>query len=187
MTEPRAHSFLARASRVWVLVLFLALTGCGGGQPVFTPMLNTPQAETAPALSGDGRLVAYVADRPGRQELILYDLEAKQRLPLSGVLPDGAIAESPSLSRTGRYLVFVSLDQGRSELMIHDRATGRTERLLSGWNAVVRSPSISPDGRYVAFQSSRRGQWDIELYDRGDRTELDLPQGNPEASPPVNP
>jgi Tol biopolymer transport system component len=170
-----------------VVLLLLPVAGCGGGTPVATPTLNTPFQEQQPALSGDGRLLAFSSNRAGSQSLYLYDLEARRGLELPGLNRRGAIAESPSLSYTGRYLVYLSQMGGRPALVLYDRATNRAEFLAQGYPGQIRDPSISPEGRFVAFQGDRRGQWDIELIDRGAKTELDLAPGSPATSAPVQP
>lgn len=170
-----------------MLLLALPLTGCGGGTPVATPTLNTPYQEQQPALSGDGRLLAFSSNRAGSQGLYLYDLQARRGIDLPGLNRRGASAESPSLSYTGRYVVFVTQAGGRSALMVYDRATNRSEFLAQGYPGQVRDPSISPEGRFIAFQGDRQGQWDIELIDRGPKTELDLAPGSPATSTPVQP
>lgn len=157
------------------------------GSIVVTPNLNSRYSESQPALSGDGRYLAYVADRDGSRTIYLYDLQNRQLQPLPGFADRDTIAESPSLSWTGRYIAYVGSDRGRPEIQVYDRATQRREVLTQGWRGWVRQPSISPDGRFVAFESSRRGQWDIELFDRGELTELDRPEGSRETSAPIAP
>lgn len=157
------------------------------GSVVVTPNLNSRYSESQPALSGDGRYLAYVAERDGHRTIYFYDLQSRQLQPLPGFADRDAIAESPSLSWTGRYIAYVGSDRGRPEIQVYDRATQRRDVLTQGWRGWVRQPSISPDGRFVAFESSRRGQWDIELFDRGELTELDRPDGSRETSAPIAP
>jgi len=64
--------------------------------------MNSPSADMQPALSGDGRLVAFVSDRPGGKggrDIYLFDRSAKKFLELPG-LNSEAPEQSPSL-RTG--------------------------------------------------------------------------------------
>lgn len=193
---PRRRRFNNRLRWVWILVGLTAVIGLIAigvswfirpGAIVATPNLNSRHSESQPALSGDGRYLAYVAERDGQRTIYFYDLQRRQPLPLLGLTPRDAIAESPSLSWTGRYIAYVGSDRGRPEIQVYDRATQRREVLTQGWRGWVRQPSISPDGRFVAFESSRRGQWDVELFDRGELTELDRPDGSRETSPPIEP
>lgn len=140
--------------------------------------LNSRYTDEQPALSGDGRFVAFVSSREGDRKIVMYDLQQKRFVDLPSLNQRDAIAESPSLSRTGRYITYISSDQGRPEVKLYDRATQRAEILTHGYRGWVRNPTISPDGRYIAFETSRRGQWDIEVLDRGSMIELDLPDGS---------
>jgi Tol biopolymer transport system component len=146
--------------------------------------LNSRYTDEQPALSGNGRFLAFVSNRAGRGQVVLYDLEAQRFVDLPRLNRGNAVAESPSLSRTGRYIVYVASDQGRPEVELYDRITQHTEVLTFGYRGWVRNPSISPDGRYVTFETGRRGQWDLEVLDRG-KIELDLPQGNRTVTAPL--
>lgn len=140
--------------------------------------LNSRYNDEQPTLSGDGRLMAFVSNRNGKSQIVLYDLQGRRFIQLRGFEPPGgAIAESPSLSRTGRYMVYISSIQGRPDIILYDQATGRSELLTQGYRSWIRNPTISPDGRYVVFETARRGQWDIEVLDRGPLIELDILDG----------
>jgi Tol biopolymer transport system component len=168
---------------LWLL-LPLILVACS--QPLggdFTS-LNSRYTDQQPALSGDGKLLAFITDRAGRQELVVYDLEQRQFLPLPGLNQGNAVIESPSLSRTGRYIVYLSSRRGRPEIELYDRLTRNIQILTIGYPGWVRHPRIDPDGRYITFESGRKGQWDIEIFDRGQGVELDLAPGAT-ISPPV--
>src|SRR5512141_992412 len=82
------------------------LSGCRFvNRPEPPATLNSRYNDEQPALSGDGRWVALVSNRNGTNEILLYDLRAKQLINLPGLNQSNVILESPSLSRTGRYLV----------------------------------------------------------------------------------
>jgi Tol biopolymer transport system component len=137
--------------------------------------LNSPYTDEQPALSGDGRFLAFVSNRNGTRSLLLYDLQQKQFVNLPRLNRRDAIAESPSISYSGRYLVYVASDRARPEIELYDRATQQISVVTSGYRGWVRNPGISPDGRYIVFETGIRGQWDIEVLDRGSNIELDLP------------
>jgi Tol biopolymer transport system component len=129
-------------------------------------------------LSGDGRFIAFVSNREGDRQIVMYDLQQRRFVELPRLNQREAIAESPSLSVTGRYIAYISSERGRPEVELYDRATQRAEVLTSNYRGWVRNPTLSPDGRYIAFETSRRGQWDIEVVDRGSNIELDIPDGS---------
>jgi Tol biopolymer transport system component len=137
--------------------------------------LDSRYNDEQPALSGDGRFVAFVSNREGARAILLYDRRQQQFVNLPRLNRRDAIAESPSLSYSGRYIAYIASDRARPELELYDRATQQTQVLTSSYRGWVRNPSISPDGRYIAFETGLRGQWDIEVLDRGANIELDLP------------
>ncbi|MGK7875854.1 MAG: TolB family protein [Xenococcaceae cyanobacterium] len=145
--------------------------------------LNTRYHDEQPALSGNGRWLAFVSNRNGSSQIVLYDLQQRRFADLSGLNRKGAIAQSPSLSRTGRYIAYISSARGRPEIAIYDRATKSSEILTQGYGSWLRNPHISPDGRYIVFETARRGQWDIEVLDRGANIELDISNGSSVVNP----
>jgi Tol biopolymer transport system component len=150
--------------------------------------LNSHYNDEQPALSGDGRFLAFVSNRNNSRDILLYDLRQQQFVNLPRLNRPDAIAESPSLSYTGRYIVYVASDRARPEIELYDRATQQVQVLSAGYRGWVRNPSISPDGRYVVFETGVRGQWDIEVLDRGPGVERDIgdfPRSRP--APAVSP
>lgn len=137
--------------------------------------LNSQFNDEQPALSGDGRFLAFVSNRDGTRSILLYDLRNKQYLNLPRLNRRDAIAESPSLSATGRYITYIASDSARPEIELYDRASQQVQILTMGYRGWFRNPKVSPDGRYIAFEMSTRGQWDIEVLDRGAGVELDIP------------
>jgi Tol biopolymer transport system component len=137
--------------------------------------LDSRYNDEQPALSGDGRFIAFVSNREGTRAILLYDRRQQQFVNLPRLNRRDAIAESPSLSYSGRYIAYIASDRARPELELYDRATQQTQVLTSSYRGWVRNPSISPDGRYIAFETGLRGQLDIEVLDRGANIELDIP------------
>ena len=133
---------------------------------------------TAPAISADGRFVAFesmaadlvpgISDGLYRQVFVRDRLLARTTvvsLNLFG-FAGGNNSEEPSLSADGRYLAFASTapdlvpggDGVQSEVFVHDRSTGVISivSVTSGGargNLYSYDPRISADGRYVAFRS----------------------------------
>lgn len=135
-------------------------------------------------MSGNGRLIAFISNRNGSHQLLVYDLTEQRFVPTPGLNRPDTIAESPSLSYTGRYIAYITSDQGRPVVALYDRATQQSQILTPAYRGWVRNPSISPDGRYVVFETASRGQWDVEVLDRGPNLELDIPNGATVGAPP---
>jgi Tol biopolymer transport system component len=171
----------------WSLVFSLTslLASCGSNNiPIGPTSLNSRYTEEQPALSGNGRFLAFVSNRNGNQQLLVFDLERQQFIGTPGINRSETIAESPSLSYTGRYIAYLTSDQGRPVVALYDRATQQSQIVTPTYRGWIRKPNISPDGRYVVFETASRGQWDVEVLDRGPNIELDIPNGATVGSPP---
>lgn len=138
------------------------------------PGLKTETPEISPALSEDGRWLAFAAWRReggrGGWDLFLYDLREKKAalLPCSGDEEE----QWPSLSGDGRLVAYTCVrpgGSGRSDVYVFDRQEGK-HLLLPGLNTAYREldPCLSADGRFLAFSSDRpggAGTRDVYLYD----------------------
>lgn len=154
------------------------LVSCDSGViPFASNSLNSRYTEEQPSLSGNGRFLAFVSNRNGIHQLLVYDLQQQQFIPTPRLNRADTIAESPSLSYTGRYIAYITSDQGRPVVALYDRATQQSQILTPIYRGWIRNPHLSPDGRYVVFETASRGQWDIEVLDRGPNIELDIPNG----------
>jgi Tol biopolymer transport system component len=119
----------------------------------------------APAVSADGRFVAFVATpagaRPGpgtSKSVNVRDTVAQRTMCISCVHVEGrhpASAFLPHLSADGLIVAFGTTmrSSGRSEIAIHDRRTGSTTVITTGANARSLRPRVSGNGRYVVFES----------------------------------
>ncbi len=129
----------------------------------------------SPALSADGRFVAFVSvatnlvpgDTNGRSDVFVHDRQTRRTERVSvdsaGTQADGDSA-SPALSADGRFVAFSSSatnlvpgdTNGQADVFVHDRQVRTTERVSvdsaghesDGWSD---RPSISAGGRFVAF------------------------------------
>jgi hypothetical protein len=164
-------------------------TGGGGGTsanglpfsvtPTGTGMISTAVAEETPAVSMDGRYVAYTATQTGHAQVFVRDTcegtasGCQSRTTLLSAASDGTAgnddSRSPSMSSDGRYVAFSSAatnlatgaGTGR-QVYLRDTCFGTTSctpstRLVStdvsgalvGTESIL--PSVSASGRFVAF------------------------------------
>jgi Tol biopolymer transport system component len=133
------------------------------------------QDSVTPAISADGRYVAFASEATGlvpgdhnrAEDVFVHDRRTGKTTRVS-VASDGRSGNgpsfSPAISADGRYVAFASDaanlvrgdTNGDTDIFVHDRDTGRTTRVSQAWNGGqvngdVFSPSISGDGRFVAF------------------------------------
>jgi Tol biopolymer transport system component len=197
------------------LIAFSALSrpGAGQGWHVFLydraakktidlPGLNSRTSEDRlPALSHDGRWLAFVSNRPGGvglTDIYLYDRKSEKPITLPN-LNSKRMDIEPSLSADGNLIALTSdrppplspsagegrVRGGGRDIYLFDRAADKFLP-LPGLNTAAPeySPSLSPDGRYIAFVSERlegEGERDIYLYDRQAEKLLPTPGLNSKA------
>jgi Tol biopolymer transport system component len=140
---------------------------------------GVPASFYNPAISGDGRLVAYESSssRGGALGLLVSD---RRRGTLARVpRPAGTSGDlsEPALSADGRMLAFTAVDgQGHSAVFVRDLGARRSAR-ISAPGQEAYEPALSRDGRLVAFTTGD-GVTRVALADRSTgRTETIAPLG----------
>lgn len=146
------------------------------------PRVNLPRGdERHPAISGDGRFLAYVSNQlGGRTDIALVSWPAGEVIDLPDVNSDANDTE-PWLDGTGRLMAFASdrSGEGGRDLFLYDRDSRHFVE-LPGVNTAgqEQSPALSPDGRFLVFVSERldgAGERDVLLYDLSQKKLLPLP------------
>jgi Tol biopolymer transport system component len=153
-----------------------------------------PGPSALPAVSADGRRVAFVAEHsgPNRFEVWVHDRRSHRTRLVSvrrDVAEDNSVGR-PSMSANGRYVAFASSraglvpgDTNRSrDVFVRDLATGRFTRVsvaAGGRQATSDSegPSVSATGRFVTFVSFADGLVPGDANERSDVFLRDLRTG----------
>jgi Tol biopolymer transport system component len=122
----------------------------------------------SPAISANGRYVAFEWDVNGRFEIFRRDLVtgATRRVDVSSTGVGATASNYPAISADGRFVAFMSYasnlvpgdTNGVTDIFVRDMVSSTTQRVSvssSGAQGRARStfPAISADGRYVAFAS----------------------------------
>ena len=127
------------------------------------PILNSPFNETTPALSPDGRWLAYTSDETGNYEIYVQSFSADGKLGADKKRISTNGGTYPVWRRDGSELFFVAVD---GQMMSSAVKTGGTEfessapkalfktRMLA-WIANFHEFDVSPDG--LRFLSTRPG------------------------------
>lgn len=124
------------------------------------------------AFSPDGKLLAFTAQREGRDVLYVMDVERRRTVKRFDVGLEWMT--SPSWSPDGRQIVVSGTTSGLTDLFVIDYESSALRRLTndkSGDN----QPSWSPDGNQIIFTTERGdgtdldmlklGEWRIATYD----------------------
>jgi Tol biopolymer transport system component len=144
-------------------------------RPLVTATERGGRINLGPALSPDGRRLAFVSER-GRMDVELWLADAETGEVLRRLVrgtnfdPHFAslnfIGSAGSFSPDGRQVAFTALRTGRDVIAIVDAERGGVVRELSvpGISGLT-NPSWSPDGRTIAVSGTIGGMTDIYLVD----------------------
>lgn len=118
--------------------------------------------DIAPALSPDGRSLAFASNRNGYWDLYLLEIASGEITRLTDTPEyDGA----PSWSPDGLWLVYESYTNDNLEIFIRPLSGEQPPIQLTTDDATDHSPAWSPGGRQIAFVSTRSGESEIWLAD----------------------
>jgi len=121
--------------------LFTIATDRGEPQRV----TETPWKEQEPRWSPNGKWIAFVSDRTGREEVFLSDELGKNVKKLSDADCDKT---SLTWSPNSKSLMWSGSDR---KLRIVDVDSGKTEEAAASDAGAVSGPQFSPDGKWISF------------------------------------
>ncbi len=121
--------------------IFTIATGRGEPQRVS----ETPWREQDPNWSPDGKWIAFISDRTGREEIWLGDELGKTQKQLSD---DDCEKLSMAWAPDSKSLVWTGLDH---KLHRVDIDSGKTEVLVSSNAGNIGTPRFSPDGKFISY------------------------------------
>ena len=115
-------------------------------------LTNTPGLELDPAISPDGKLIAYAAGTPRRMRIYVRQLAGGRVVEVSGDAM--RLHRWPAWSPDGSQIAFVASDGDRlgpEAKVLVVPALGGTPRLIADRLMYFDTPAWSPDGRYLAY------------------------------------
>lgn len=130
-------------------------------------LTNGPWNDAEPALSPDGRTLAFASDRNNYWDLYLLDLPTGQVRQLTATRE---YESAPSWSPDGQWLVYEAYaGQNLDLFIINTEDLSQPPIRLTEHPATDFHPAWAPNGRQIAFISTRSGQSDLWI------ASLDIP------------
>ena len=122
---------------------------CGAATP--NRVTAEPMEAADPALSPDGRHVAFVSQAGGRADLYVVELATGA---LRRVTDDAALEAAPVWSPDGKRLLYQSYADSTPKLYLIDAHGGPAQRLTRS-HGQEQGGAFSPDGRQVVYAEFR--------------------------------
>jgi len=120
-----------------------------------------------PEVSPDGRWLAAVRQRAGRQVLLEVPLHSAGEASLERILaraPRGYSMVDPTYTPDGRHVVYILADEQGSQIRRVTRGDLGEKQLVS-WPGIVVGPAFSPDGSQLVFSSDSSGVYNLYIAD----------------------
>lgn len=126
--------------------------------------ITTMAIDHTPAISPDGKKIAYASSVGGNMDIYVVDLE-DSALRSVKLTQSGAIDLNPAWSPDGTKIAFSSSRTGRPQIYLMN-ADGSSERRLTYEGVYNDGPTWNPDGTMIAYAARRPdSRFDIRIHD----------------------
>lgn len=121
-------------------------------------LTDDPYSNRSPAVSPDGRLIAYASTRGGERNIWLMNSDGSKARQLT----QGKLESDPCFSPDGKWVVFTGIGGNSTKPVLWKIATegGAPTQLNDKFSA---HPSVSPDGESIAFFQSESANAPLRL------------------------
>lgn len=128
------------------------------------------RSEFEPAVSRDGRFLAFVQNRGNLSlALVIKDLMTGTQ---ADIPPGGGFSgmHSPAIAPDNSRVLYSYPEEGRQHLFVTGTDAKQPRRLVDS-SGINNWPSFSPDGQHVVFSSTRDGDYDLYVM-KSDGTDV---------------
>ena len=122
-----------------------------------TRLTFSPGNDALPALSPDGRKIAFSSKRDGNTELYIMDADGQNQKRITN---NKALDYMPAFSPDGKSLAYISDRDGNDEIYLFDQQTQKERRMTANkYNEQM--PRFTPDGSDIFFLSDSGSFWGL--------------------------
>jgi len=122
-------------------------------------LIASTRHDWAAAYSPDGKRIAFISDRSGRDEIWLADSDGKNPFQLTDFV--GERTGTPHWSPDSRYIAFDARVAGtQGDLFVMDTEEKKPKHLTHDPGEEL-EPTWSRDGRWIYFGSRRTSDWQV--------------------------
>jgi Tol biopolymer transport system component len=143
------------------------------GQGTPARITSSTRSDESPAISPDGKKIAFMSSRSGAHEL--WTCASDGSNPVQLTFTKSMFTEEERWSSDGRRLVFVSRIGGAQSIYVLDINGGLPRRITTTGTFDEGYPSWSVDGRWIYFRSNRSGNpqiWKMPAEGRGEPVQV---------------
>lgn len=122
------------------------------------PLIASTQPDQTPAISPDGKWVAFSSTRSGMWEIWACDIKGEQCRQITRLGP--AFSHHPTWSGDSKHIVFESRTDGEPQLYWVALAAGKPVQITTGLGSYT-DPIWTSDGKWLYFTSTQSGRPEI--------------------------